>query len=362
MTYTYELRFYSPSGVEFDRITDFETVGIATRVNSPGIMDLQMHGLHRIIPNLADKSQIELWYKDSGLGIPWSRYFGGIFRQQYRSLSPPEIFKTKVPGYLSLLGWRHVLWYANTIDRSKFISTSAETIMKTLVNYNAAANATTGNGRLRTGTIAGVSVETDLGRGNTLDWFCAYENLLTTLQRLAVVGGGDFDLVKTGNQAWEFRWYTGQLGADRTASVKFSIELGNMGEPEYEQDRLDEATVVIVGGKNDDADRQIAIRTGPDYSAENDIEYFVNATDADTTAGLNTAGDKALVEKRARDQFQFKILQIPSSVFGVHYFLGDLVTVKNPFTGQESVKKITGAIMGLDKDRRRSIEIEMGTP
>jgi len=61
------------------------------------------------------------------------------------------------------------------------------------------------------GAIGGLTVEADGTDGTTIDWFCAWDNLLENLQKCAKVGGGDFDVVKTSSTAWQYRFYTGNL-------------------------------------------------------------------------------------------------------------------------------------------------------
>jgi hypothetical protein len=242
-----------------------------------------------------------------------------------------------------------VAWKAGTASRSVFTSDPAETIMKTLVSYNAGSAATTGHGRIRTGTITGISTAADGADGTVTDWYCAYDNLLETLQKLARIAGGDFDLVKTGAQAWEFEFYTTRLGTDRSATVIFSLEYDNMSNPRFVTQRLSEATVALVGGQGEGSLRQVVTRTGANYAAGNDIEIFVDARDAGSTAGLNAKGDTVLEERRAYDQFDFDVLQTAVSLYGKHYFLGDLVTAVNPFTGTALARKINGVTVTVNR-------------
>lgn len=259
-----------------------------------------------------------------------------------------------------MLGWRIVAWPAATANRSKFTSAKAETIMKTLVEYNAGASATTGNGRHRTGTITGISTAADAAGGNTLDWYCAHAILLETLQKLALVAGGDFDLVKTGAQAWEFEFYPGQLGTDRSGEVVFALDYDNMANPRFRTGRLGEKTVAIVGGQGEDSQRDITVRTGANYSSSNDIEVFVDAREIDkgNTAGLQAKGDQELEALRALDQFDFDVLQTAVGAYGRHYFLGDLVTVVSPFTGAASDRKVRSVTVTVDQQRHEQIGVD----
>ncbi len=328
MSTDYRIDILTPAGVKQAEITDYLDLAYTRRVNAPGLLSFTLSGEHAAIAELEDKGQVVIYRRNTAMGLSWTADFWGLYRAQQRSYSDRDLFRARCPGILTMLGWRQVAWYAGTANRSTFSAVAAETIVKTLVSYNAAGSATVANGRLREGAITGLSVQWDGGAGNTLSLSYAWQNLLTALQKIAPVAGGDFDLVKTGAATWEFRWYTGQLGTDRTATVVFSLGYGNMAEPVYEYDRINECTVAIVGGQGEGSGRAIVVRTGTDYGVSNDIETFVDGRNSSVTAALNADGDEGLETARAREQFAFKVLQTPASFYGVHYQLGDLVTAR----------------------------------
>ena len=145
------------------------------------------------------------------------------------------------------------------------------------------------------------------------------------------MAGGDFDLVKTAATTWEFRWYAGQLGTDRSASVILSVERGNMTDVVYDYDLASERTVAIVGGQGEAQDRSFVVRTGADYNATtNDAEVLVDARRFSTIAGLESAGDVVLGKSRAAVSFDYRVIQVPSTLYGLHYFLGDKVKAVTP--------------------------------
>ena len=189
-----------------------------------------------------------------------------------------------------------------------------------------------------------------------LDWFCPWQSLLPTLQRVADVAGGDFDLVRTGAATVEFRWYLGQLGTDRSASVIFAVERGNMANPRYRYDRADERTAVVVAGQGELDDRAVVVRTGADYSATNDVEAIKDARHISSTNGLEDHGDQYLDDKRARQVITFDVLQTPACLYGSHYFLGDLVTARYHTT---VVQKIEGVTVDFSNGQERiGLELE----
>jgi len=354
---SYYLSVFDTSGDLQAVLTDFTSLSYNRKVNAPGLLQFTLPGDHDLLKMIGDKYQVEVWRKPEG--GQFGRELIGIMRNIEYYYSDRSKAVLTCPGLMSMLGWRIVNWYAGTNNRSAFTAKPAETIMKTLVDYNAGSAATTGNGRLRNGAIAGLTVEADGANGNSKDWNCAYDNLLETLQDLALIAGGDFDLVKTSSTSWQFCWYTGQLGEDRTAKAVFTLERGNMANPQYKVLRMGAKTVCTVGGRGEGSARVTAIRTGADYSADNDIEMFANAVNCETTAGLQAAGDAALKDKQARESFGFDVLQTPATRYGMHYTLGDLVTAINPYTGGSMTLKITEASVSYTAKGEEKVAIQM---
>jgi hypothetical protein len=264
-----------------------------------------------------------------------------------------------------LLGTRHAAFYAGTTNRTEFAAQSAETIMKTLVSYNLGSNALAANSRIRDGVLSSkwcglytISNQTDAAGGNTKAWSCAWRNILVTLQDLVAAGaGGDFDLIKTAATTFEFRFYSGQRGTNRTSSLVFALNRGNMAEPDWQWDRINEKTVAIVAGQNEGADRVVVTRTGTDYATNNDIEVFVDGRSYVTTGGLQATGDQSLFNLRARQAFKFKALQAPNAVYGKDYQVGDLVTAV--YRGVSTTQKFTGATISFNRDGGEQIDMEM---
>lgn len=355
----YRLDVYDLTGAFRYSLTDFTSLAYTTRVNSQGLVNFTVGKLHPLLKVMEDKWQVEVWRKPSG--YTWAREITGLIRktdQQFKDKSDTALISCI--GLMDVLAWRVVAWSAGTVNRSVFIGVPAETIATSLVKYNATSDATATAGRYRDGAVPGLSLATPGATGNSLDWYCAHANLLATLQNLSKVGGGDFSVLKTSPTTYEFKWYNGQLGTDRSSSVIFALERGNIIDPTYSSDQLDEATVAIVGGKGEKETRAIAVRAGPNYVVStNDIEIFVEATDVDTVDGLNARGDKALDERKAESSFKFTVVQSPASRYGVHYFLGDLVTVVNTFNKTEAVLKASSFSVSLDSKGKETVAAEI---
>ena len=343
-------------------LTDFLYLGYRKAVNEPGALSFGLGGDHPLLSTIADKWQVEVWRRDPARGIAWYADFYGLFRDDVREMDDNgyESVELTCPGQSSMLGWRHNLYLPETPNRTLFSTLPAETVMKTIVQYNFTASATTANGRQRDGQLTGISIQADGGDGNTISWQSARSNVLSELQKIASIGGGDFDLIKTGGATWEFRFYQGQRGVDRSASVVFATEYGNMRAPRLSRPRSSEYPVAIVGGKGQEEERRIRVRTGPNYHAtNNNIERWIDQTSLSDPASLDAAGDAALEASRAVATLEYKVMQTPASLYGLHYCvagdIGDLITAR--YRGIELTQKIRAVTVEF-RNKRQAIDIE----
>jgi len=212
----YKLRVFDKAGDFVYEIQNFLPLSYNMRVNAPGLLTFSLSAEHELTSQSFDKWQVEVWRKP--YGEDWSRDFIALIRKDEWSYKDTALMSFACPGWLQMLAWKDILYPSKTTDRTLFTDKEAETICNTLVKYNATNSGTTGDGRDRDAAngypFTGLSVEADGGAGNVYagGFYCARKNLLETLQDLAKLGGGDFDIVKTSTTAWEWRWYEGQLG------------------------------------------------------------------------------------------------------------------------------------------------------
>lgn len=273
-------------------------------------------------------AQIEFWRGDAANEItPYCDFYGFLRDREYVT---DDNGITNFVAYLdeqqNLMRRAIVAWPLNEANRSLFTAVKASTVMTALATYNLSSSATVANGRETDTDLTGITVEADDDDGSVVTFSCAHRNLLEALQEVGELGGRDFWLEKTGAQAWEFRTDS-YLGDDRTGTVTFSLPFGNMRLPSLRSSYRTEKTVAIVGGQGLDSARAVRVRTGTNYNASyNSYEVFVNGSQYATDDGLDTEGDARLEELRAKDSLRFEVIQVPSTLYGKHYFLGDLVS------------------------------------
>lgn len=360
MTTQYQVRIYSRTGQIQHVVTDMLALSYVREVNAPGLLLFDLRADHRSIADLQLDSQVEVWRRNPEQGIGWYCDFWGFWRGEERRADEngQRRYRAFCPGQMDLLARPIVAYPSEAANRSVWTSVAAETVAKTLVRYNATADGTTADGRVRQAMDRGIALQGDAGRGNLLSLACAWRRLLDVLRDVAELGGGDFDLVKFGATQWEFRWYPGQLGSDRRDSVCFALYWGNIANPLLTRDHMGERTVAIVGGQGQEANRAIVARTGANYDAQyNLVEVFVDRRDLSVTAALQAAGDGALKGLQTRDDMEFAVLQAPHTLYGRHYFLGDLVT--GVVEGVAAYKQIRRVAVGLAGDGGETITVEM---
>lgn len=335
MASIWQIRLKSAAGALVAILDDYAGFSFTQKVNCAGAYALQMNGNDTKCALFELDSQIEFWRADGAAGIDWYCEFAGLNRsdpEYYLNENGALIFQSGGRGYIDLLNRRVIAAASGGADASK--SGVAETVIKAFVDKQCGPGA-------GARAMTGLSVQADAAGGNSITLGRAYRIVLEICQEIARIGGGDFDVIGAGAATWEFRWYTGQRGTDRHTTVIFALERGNMAKPHLRLWRADEVSAVLVGGQGEGASRATVWRTDAARIAEstwNRIERFADARNETTTAGLNAVGDRVLDEGKPRATLDFDVLQIPSCTYGLHYFLGDLVTAK--FLTYSATKKV----------------------
>jgi hypothetical protein len=353
MATDYQLRIYNRSGALQYILTQRKgllALSYSKRVNQVGVCQFTVNADNDIVDVIGLDWQIEVLRRNQDEALEWYTDFYGLFRDEERRADDNGISTFTGTAY-DANDWlaRAIIAYnAEITNRSEFTSQAAETIAKTLVTRNATSAGSTGDGReVAVGSWgAQITVQANGSAGATVDYACAYRPLLESLQELAAVGSGDFNMVKTGTATWDFRWYNGQLGTDRSGSVVFNLLLNNMSNPVLRRTSSAEYTVAIAGGQNTGTARVVVVRTGANYNTlYNASEVFVQASQYSSVAGVTAAANARLKEMEARDELTFDVQQVPSTLYGKHYFLGDLVT--GTYQGVTATKQIAGVTVSF---------------
>jgi hypothetical protein len=202
-------------------------------------------------------------------------------------------------------------------------SGTAENLLRQLVLVNAGGGALTSRqiplltfGGLLSSTV-GASVDDRLSV------------LTDVLRKLATDAGLGFRTSQNASGPY-FECY---VPTDRSTTVRYSFELGNIRYLSY-REVAPTATTALVGGQGDGADRFVLARTySPDESTWGRAETYVARAGGATMLELQEDGDDALEDARGTAQLTATTIDSSQQRFGVHYFLGDTVSV-SPYTGE----------------------------
>lgn len=358
MAARYQVRLYDTSGTLITIFTDFNALTIDKKVNevSNHIFSMWSGDEHVDHSLFHTDGFVEVLRSDPAVGLDWYVEYVGFHRTPRCEITDAgrDFFTSYGRGMLDLIGRRTLRYHAATAYTDK--SGPADDVIKAFVRENAGSLAASPP-RITNGVITGLGVAADLSLAPTWEGSRVWKGLLETIQEIAKVSGVDFDVAKTGPSTFEFRTYYPQLGTDRSATVIFSTDLGNMGSPVYTLSRTEEANDTLVLGQGQEEDRETVNRTtsATGESPWNRIEDLYNSNQEATVAALEDAGDARLEELQANESFQLRALQTSSLMYGRDYFLGDLVTAR--FKDIERVKKVVGVRINV-ADGKEDINIE----
>lgn len=324
-------------------------------VNGVGSHAITLKGDLNIANEIGLDYIVEVWHRPPGYSV-WVLAYEGLHRTWVWTAdsSGEEQFTSYGHGYNGLLSRRIIAAYASTAGSDK--SGKAETVIKEYVNENA------GPGAIATRQLPGLSIQATGSGGNNWEGKRSWRNLLEVCQEIAYAGGGDFQIVGTGPATFEFRWYTGQLGSVRTIGsadpVVFSLQRNNMLQPTLSVNHGQEFNMVYVLGQGEEAARTVVLASNPAASGAspwNTIEVSRQATNEDTVDGLTSTGVAELRNGLAQQNITFKVAQMPDCAYGVHYFLGDVISA---LYHQRVDKKIVRVGLNISSDRE-DVELEL---
>lgn len=295
-------------------------------VNGVGTHAITFKGDLSVAEEIGLDYLMEVWRRPAG-SAAWVLAYEGFHRTWVwqADAAGDEQFTSYGFDYNSLLSRRIIAAYAGTAGSDK--TGKAEDVIKEYVNENAGPGASAGR------PITGLTIQAGSGGGN--DWYGSrsWRVLLEVCQDIAYAGGGDFQVAGTGAATFEFRWYTGQMGTDRTIGnenpVVFSPQRNNMLQPVLSVNHGQEFNTVYVLGPGEGALRTVVVTSNVAsivVSPWNRLEVTRQASNETTANGLASVGAAELRNGLAKQSIDFNVAQTPECAYGIHYFLGDIVS------------------------------------
>lgn len=194
----------------------------------------------------------------------------------------------------------------------------ASTVMRAYVNANAGPGATTGR------AVDGLALAADPLLGGTVTGQGRFQSLLELEQSLALAGGDlGFRVIGTGGGVLAFEVYQ---PTDRTASVKFSDGLGNLGDYSYKIS-APAGNYAFGGGSGEGTARVFVEAADTDSIATwGRIEFFRDRRDTSDTAQIAQTLAEELAKQAEQRSMEITAIDTPEVAYGRHYNLGDRVS------------------------------------
>ena len=353
----YTIYVYTAGGILEAVCTDFLSIAVNRTVNSVDVAQFDVNAVSATAQYIVYGAIVEVYRQDIAAGIASTREFAGTVRGIITSYGQTTVITAQAVGTNAILSDRIVAFKSGVANRSQFSAVPAETVMKTLYNYNLSTSATTANGRLLSGVLSGAAAATSAGLGNTTSLSCSGQNLLSVLQEVQFTAGGDFALIYTAPATWTFTWYTGQLGTDKTASVILSRETGTVAKLVLRTNRITDTTAAVVAGQGEGSARAIVTRPASLPTGLDLREEWVDARNQKTTAEYTQLGDVTLrTADERRTTLQTEVLQNAALRYGRDYFLGDLVTVY-AYSAGNITQKVQSVALSMSAQGAESVNV-----
>lgn len=205
-----------------------------------------------------------------------------------------------------------------------FTAANAETIIRTLVNENC------GPGALTARRIPNLVLDTVAGAGTNTAISTRFEPVLDACRRVASAGGEiGFRTRQDGTQI-KFGCYT---PADKTATARFSIGLGNLRGLQYSQSAPTSTHSLVAGNETAGSSIRTFVEVANTAAAAlwwRVEKYLDGGADNDSTGELTAAGTSDLAEGAAPVTLATLTVDTEDLQAGRDYNLGDRVAVALP--------------------------------
>ncbi len=209
-----------------------------------------------------------------------------------------------------------------------------------------------------------VVVAANLDRGTAIDFQTYNKNLAEEIYSVLQADG--LGLKATLNVVAKTLTFDVVQGVDRTAEqstnnrVLLGIELGGLNEIKYLKDKSQYKNVAYVGGQGEGEDRNIQKIVIDSPTGIQRREVFIDARDINEVTELDARGKQKLAGYALGESVDCVIRDGGSYSYGVHYGLGDYVTIVDDLIGIQLTAQATGAKIKWRAKKPVSVEVNFG--
>jgi hypothetical protein len=360
MTFRYELWLTNDRGVRLALLSQASGFEYVVRVNGVGAFSVTLpHDFDTLLLGIASEKpdrRVEFWR--GATNVRMSLETVGLIRnlRQRTNSEGVETLVVSGPDQGDLIRRRIVAYFAGTNEASK--SAEADDVIKEFAAENFGASAADAD---RDWSGDGISIQGDLTLGPVVDSQVAWRNLLTVFDDVAERAYAEgarvyYAMVPVSPDSFELRTWTNQPGRDLSGKVVFSLERGNLDNPDLSYDYSQEATVVYSGGQGQGTGRMLAIikdTTRINASVFNRRELFHDARNSDTLASVVSEGKARMAQSTPLLRFIGDVRSTPATRYGVDWKLGDRVTVS--YKGQQFDSVINAVRVRVDGQAHETV-------
>lgn len=332
MSITYNIGIYTPDAIQVQLFQTFLSCVWSRTVNRVGRLTL-------VLPYdptfVVDRdSQIRVWRSVNGMP---SRLVGQtIWFVCYREVTRTTVTLQALDA-ISLLKRRIVAYSSGTSQASK--TDQADDMLKAIVRENLSTSATDTARRIATTLL---TVQADVALGPSISKSFSRDNVLEALNDIAAASNTAgtylaYDIVKPDDATpLEFRTYVNWRGVDHrytsSSPLVLSEARGNLAEAQLVDDWREESNYIYAGGQGEGAARNIEDASDSTLIGASPyarIEKFRNATHVPlgNSAQLQAEADAELRLARPKRIFTGRVVDTPSTQFGINYDFGDYITI-----------------------------------
>lgn len=342
-------------------IDDYESVSFTTVFNDVGSWKLTLDARSPVVGMLATPNWGVYVTRDgkqafSGIWVTgrfvwetdhWSVEFNGVTDEIWlvSRLASPSPAESSAPY---------------TVQATDVRTGVASTVVQAYVNVNL------GPGAVPARRKSGLTIAPDPAVGFSVRGEARWDSdLLAFIQPLATTGGIGFRMVQVG-AGIQFQTY---WPGDKSASVKYSVDLGNLESYEFTRERP-KGNYFFVGASGTGTSR--IIKEFPDNSAiatwERIEGQLVNASSTSDTTAITQLGTDAIAQNSEQVSLAFTPIEIPDMQYLVHYNVGDKISAQlvgplpTPYGSDGLVVDVVRQVeVRLEKDGQ-TVTPSFGTP
>ena len=362
MAVEYNVYIYNSAGVLQGLTSDFGSVQVAKVVNGYDTLGIVVPYTSPLQQYLVTGSRIEVYRANLDIGIPLTLEFSGVVVKTTFKYGRQKLWDVVAVGWEYILSYRIIAYNEDKRNHSEWVGIAASTIINDILVKNLGTDSVTVGiaDRAVSGLITGVSATTT-GLGNVLTVSdMSYKNVLTAIQEIALQGNVDFAFLwNKATSGFDFNVGSPTLAYDRSGTVTLSVDNGTINNFSRVIDETQSFTQAIVRGQGTaNATIRVVRPATPLTELSSREAFFDVSTAGNNTAFLNSYGDAKLQEMAKKvESVQIDVQQTPSTLYGLHYSIGDLVSVD--LVTEIVVMQVNAVTLSMDESGVEIVKVQL---